>query len=445
MRRDPSDPAPSAAEPAAAEAIAAAARTTRRPPRAGSGRSAASATRQPMGRRRSRIGLALAGGGPLGGIYETGALLALCDALDGVDLTDLDVYVGVSAGGFFASALANKVTPAELHRIFIENAGTPFPMPPEMFLTPAYRELGHRLRAAPKFAVRGVRSWFSSPVENTPLEALGELTHSLPTGLCDPAPIEHQLARLFHAPGRTNDFRRLPCKLYLPVVDLDTAELRVMGSPGSDHIPISKAVIAGAALPGLFPPVEIEGRDYVDGGLLKTLHASIALDQGLDLLFCVNPLVPYDARLAATRGHTRFRRLREAGLPAVVAQAFRTLIVSRMRVGMARYPTDYPNSDIVLFEAARDDGHMFFSNLLRYSKRRSVCEHAYVQTIRNIATRRAELEPLFAKHGIRLRDDVIRRAKPDMPALRAARNRPPEINELARHIAELEQRVRTEA
>jgi len=58
-------------------------------------------------RQRSSIGLALAGGGPLGGIYEVGALLALTDSLHGIDLTDLDVYVGVSSGGFVAAALAN--------------------------------------------------------------------------------------------------------------------------------------------------------------------------------------------------------------------------------------------------------------------------------------------------------------------------------------------------
>ena len=52
---------------------------------------------------RPRVGLALAGGGPLGGIYEVGALLALAESLDGVDLTELDVYVGVSSGGFAAT------------------------------------------------------------------------------------------------------------------------------------------------------------------------------------------------------------------------------------------------------------------------------------------------------------------------------------------------------
>jgi NTE family protein len=40
---------------------------------------------------RPRVGLALAGGGPLGGIYEIGALLALAESLDGIDLNELDV------------------------------------------------------------------------------------------------------------------------------------------------------------------------------------------------------------------------------------------------------------------------------------------------------------------------------------------------------------------
>ena len=70
---------------------------------------------------RRRIGLALAGGGPLGGIYEVGALLALADTLDGLDFNDLDVYVGVSSGGFVAAALANGLSPAQMYRLFIDD------------------------------------------------------------------------------------------------------------------------------------------------------------------------------------------------------------------------------------------------------------------------------------------------------------------------------------
>src|SRR6202162_4020568 len=72
------------------------------------------------GRARPRMGLALAGGGPLGGIYEVGVLLALTDSLDGIDFGDLDVYVGVSSGGFVAAALANGISPTQMYRLFID-------------------------------------------------------------------------------------------------------------------------------------------------------------------------------------------------------------------------------------------------------------------------------------------------------------------------------------
>ena len=62
-------------------------------------------------RRPGKMGIALAGGGPLGGIYEIGALVALEKALKGLTLTDLDVYVGVSSGAFIAAGLANGIGP----------------------------------------------------------------------------------------------------------------------------------------------------------------------------------------------------------------------------------------------------------------------------------------------------------------------------------------------
>src|ERR1700757_3234610 len=88
---------------------------------------------------RARIGLALAGGGPLGGIYEVGALLALAETLRGVDLNDLDVYVGVSSGGFVAAALANGISPAQMYRLFIAE-GRDAALPPALFLRPALGE-----------------------------------------------------------------------------------------------------------------------------------------------------------------------------------------------------------------------------------------------------------------------------------------------------------------
>jgi predicted acylesterase/phospholipase RssA len=56
---------------------------------------------------RGRLGIALAGGGPLGAFYELGALHALSEAIGGRELTAFDVYVGVSSGSLVAAGLAN--------------------------------------------------------------------------------------------------------------------------------------------------------------------------------------------------------------------------------------------------------------------------------------------------------------------------------------------------
>jgi predicted acylesterase/phospholipase RssA len=75
-------------------------------------------------------------------------------------------------------------------------------------------------------------------------------------------------------------------------VDLDTSALVDFGAPETAHVPISLAVRASIALPGLYEPVEIDGRHYIDGVARRTMHASVALEAGTRLLFCVNPIVP---------------------------------------------------------------------------------------------------------------------------------------------------------
>lgn len=65
------------------------------------------------------IGLALAGGGPLGIIYEIGTILALEEALEGVEFNNVDVYVGVSAGAVVTAGLANGFSPAKMCQVFI--------------------------------------------------------------------------------------------------------------------------------------------------------------------------------------------------------------------------------------------------------------------------------------------------------------------------------------
>jgi NTE family protein len=166
-------------------------------------------------------------------------------------------------------------------------------------------------------------------------------------------------------------------------------------------------VQASAALPGLFPPVGIDGHHYVDGALRKTLHASEALDDGMKLVLCVNPIVPFDAKLAASTGRGPQSPLIEGGLPMVLSQTFRAVIHSRMTVGLSKYHAQYPGSDVVLFQPERDDGEIFFTNIFSYSTRQRVCEHAWERTRRDLVARAATLEPLFASHGIAYRWPVL--------------------------------------
>ena len=355
-----------------------------------------------------RIGLAVAGGGPVGLIYEVGALRALDEALEGVDFNNLHVYVGVSAGAVVAALLANRMTPGQICHTFISNESAEHPLDPQIFLTPAFREYGRRLISVPKLFWEACRRYLQNPLDSGFLHALTRLGRALPAGVFDNEPIYEYLSRMWSAPGRTDDFRQLPNKLYVVAVDLDTGESVKFGAPGYDRVRISRAVQASTALPGLYPPVQIDGRYFVDGALRKTMHASVALQEGLDLLFCLNPLVPFDARLAAAAGRpTQIGRLVEGGLPAVLSQTFRALIHSRMQVGMEKYNTEFEHSDVVLFEPNRDDAKMFFTNVFSFSGRRWVCEHAYQTTRQDLLARRATLEPILARHGVRMRLDVL--------------------------------------
>lgn len=355
----------------------------------------------------SKIGLALAGGGPEGSIYEIGAVRALDEALDGVDFNDLHVYVGVSAGAFITSCLANNLSTAQMCRAIIKHEPGEHPFVPETFLSPAIGEFVRGGIKVPQLFLKGLLDLARNPSDRNLLEPLNRLVRALPVGLFRSEPLRTYLANIFSRPGRSDDFRKLRRKLVVVATDLDSGRPVRFGEPGLDHIPISTAVQASSALPGLYPPVQIEGRHYVDGVLLKTVHASVALEDGADLVFCVNPIVPVDTIRSVELGIMRRGRLADRGLPTVLAQTFRTIIHSRMGAGLSAYETRFSDRDVLVFEPRRDDYTMFFSNVFSFSNRKAVCEHAYRSTRRKLWRNRRRLEPVLANHGITLRTDLL--------------------------------------
>ena len=354
-----------------------------------------------------RIGLALGGGGPLGGIYEIGALRALDEALDGLDFNNIDVYVGVNGGSFVAANLANQMTTAQLCRIFVRNEAEVHPFHPEVFYRPAFREIGSRLLAIPGLVSTAVSRFINNPYDQSLLEAMTILAQAAPAGLFDNEGLHEYLKRAFTMLGRTNDFRQLKRSLYIVAADVESTEAVCFGAPGFDHVPISKAIQASTASPGLYVPVEIDGRYYVDGTLRKGLHASVAFEDGADLVFAVNPQVPIDASAAVRAGSMKPGELTRSGMPNVLSQTFRAMVYSRMQSGIAQYARDYPDKDILLFEPTRDDAKLFFSNVFSFQSRRMVCEHAYQMTRRDLLSRADQLEPKLEKYGIKLRRDRL--------------------------------------
>ena len=253
--------------------------------------------------------------------------------------------------------------------------------------------------------------YLAAPWKRSLFESLQGLSRAIPTGLFDNRGVDRILTQFFSRPGRSNDFRQLNRRLFVVATELDTGHPVAFGGPGLDDVPISAAVQASAALPGLFPPSLINGRYYVDGALIKTLHASVALQEGADLVFCINPLVPFDAGMAPGEP----TNLVDSGLPVVLAQTFRAIIHSRMHVGMDRYRHQYPNADALLFEPSPADGEMFFTNVFSYRDRRRLCEHAFQHTRRDLWQRRHELAPILAKHGFELNLKAL--ADPDRTLL----------------------------
>ncbi len=365
---------------------------------------------QPARKRRqtsqARIGLAIAGGGPIGGMYELGALRALDVAIEGLDLARLEVYVGVSSGAFLAAGLANRLGTAEMCRIFITGDSDEVKFRPEMFLQPAFLEYFRRASALPRLAFDWWKGVLTDPTGSHLSELVSRFGGVIPTGLFDNRGIERFLRRVFTIRGRSNDFRELDARLYVVAVDLDSGEAVRFGSAGWDDVPISLAIQASSALPGLYPPVDVRGHHFVDGALRRTMHASVVLDHGIDLMLGINPFVPFNSRLAG-RAPDGLETLSQGGLPVVLSQTFRTLLQSRMQVGLEKYAQKYPDTDQIVFEPNEDDGELFYMNVFSYSSRQHVCEHAFRTTLADLRARRAELAPVLARHGLRLREEVL--------------------------------------
>jgi predicted acylesterase/phospholipase RssA len=350
-----------------------------------------------------RRGLVCAGGGVTGAIYEIGVLAALEERLDGFSLADCDIFVGVSAGSYVGALVSSGVSPSVLYR----NATHPKASDIDQLslFRPNLSEIVGRLVAGPLTLAETARELWRDREEMTVTDFVASFAGLLPSGFFVLDGLEAWLERWLSQEGRTNDFRRLRKKLRVVAVELDNGETRVFGEPGNDAVPISKAVAASCALPGFFRPVRIDGTDFVDGGVRKTAHISLALRERCGLVLCVNPIVP--GRFQVPSGLSPIRRDRGAlagrGLLPILDQVFRLTLHSRLQYGLARYRREHPDADIVVFEPRPEELPRLMRNIMRTSGRIRIAEYAYRSTLQRLDRDYARLSRVFERHGLRLR------------------------------------------
>jgi NTE family protein len=348
------------------------------------------------------VGLALAGGGFLGAAYELGVLAALAESIEGLDLQNLASYVGVSAGGYVAAGLANGLTPHQMIRLFVEAEDSQTPIAPEHMLKPAYAQLRSAAVEAPKKLARAIRHL--NPFAPAPWRFAEEIGAMLPQGFVDSGAAAQTLETFFNQPGRSNCCDSFNGRLRILATDIDSGVSVEFGGPGFENVPISTALTASSAVPGIFVPVEINGRRYLDGAINKTLHASVALGAGACLVICINPLVPY---LYPDTGEEQNLEISKSNLPAILSQTIRTVIRSRMAVGLEKYAATYPNASILLFEPKQGDAAVFLTSIFSLKNRRKICQLAYEQTRRDLLAKKELLKPLLERHQLRLKLGVL--------------------------------------
>jgi NTE family protein len=353
----------------------------------------------------SKVALVCAGGGVTGAVYEMGCLRALEELLDRSAL-DFDIYVGVSGGAFVSALLAAGISPREMYDEVW--ARRPLGISENALFRIDVGDILKRSTQAPRVLAEALVQAFRGEGRNMSDVALSML-EALPPGLLSNSGVQEYLQKVFQMRGRSDSWKDLARELYIVAVDLDNGEAVAFGHEDHQDVPISKAVQASTALPGLYRPVRIGSRDYVDGGVKKTAHINLAIQRGADLIICINPIVPLlnDTVHGPLRGH-----LSNKGVSYVIDQAMRIMLHGRMQYGMERYELEHPEVDILLIEPTRDDMRMFTYNIMRYSARRIVAEHGYRSVVQGFRRSGGRYKRLLERHGIEVADP---KKVPDLP------------------------------
>ena len=306
---------------------------------------------------RPRVGLVLGAGGVLGGAWLAGALAALTEATRW-DPAAADVVVGTSAGSMIGALLASGVPPWFM---VAHSAGESFPGLLDAHGAPtdeADRSAGGvlvRRRGVPDlrphalgFGVRALR--------HPRLHRAGAVAAAFaPRGVMSTRPLRETVQRV--VPSGWADHPGL----WVVATDLGTGRRVVFGRDDAPPADLSAAVAASCAVPGIYRPVRIGDRTYVDGGAWSPSNLDCVARAELDLVLCLNPM------------STRPEELTRAGRGAVRGGVRRT---TGKRLGWEARRLRERGTRVVLLQPTAEDLRVLGGNLMSTARRHLVLETA---------------------------------------------------------------------
>jgi NTE family protein len=215
--------------------------------------------------------LVLAGGGVVGEAWMTGVLAGIEDET-GADLRRVEALVGTSAGSIVAARLV---------------AGVALRRPPRASAAGA----AAAQEAASEGVLRTAARW--GWAATAPLAPMA-------TAIATPGGALLRSALLSRAPGGGQRLGRLhreiersgarfDGRLRVCCVDRRSGRRVVFGAPGAPQASVADAVVASCAIPWVFAPVEIGGREYVDGGVWSVTNLDAAPARRDTEVLCLDP------------------------------------------------------------------------------------------------------------------------------------------------------------
>ncbi|NRA63500.1 MAG: patatin-like phospholipase family protein [Pseudobacteriovorax sp.] len=334
--------------------------------------------------RENKTGIALSGGAIEGLLYQIGVLHGLNMALSNRKLDSVDVVSGVSSGSIAGSIIAAKIPILDVLRAI---HGLPSKSP-HLKLSTLFDFAGlHIFR-------RFTRVSLSMP-KSQPSQWIPNLSQSIPTGFFMGDRFESYLRSVFETHGKTTNLSELDTKFYVGVTDQDNFKHVVLGKAPFENIDIPSAVRASSALPPLFTPKRIAGRNYIDGQVTKSCNLESVVEEGARLIFIIDPLKPFKsttAGIAEKRG----------GLYSIL-QMVKALVATRFEAALSAVSQQYPDVDFLVFQPDEECAKLMSGSPLRSKFRTEIIESAYQGTLRTLRERHHIYATKMERYGFKLK------------------------------------------